>query len=83
MFSTPAAVSISRTLSSGRGVILSIIDQGKETLFLSRRKSKNAASATPFSIQPFAIVSIAAKRISPLCEQLSMLTMAIGIAPFE
>ena len=80
--SKPSFSSICLTLSSGRGVILSIMDIGKLTRFSSPMYSRKALSADPLSTYALAMVSMAALSLSPLCEQLSIETKAIGYAPF-
>ena len=69
--SRPSALSMAATEASGPGVILSIIDQGKETLSASHLLN-------PSPPHFCAKQEIAALSLSPLWEQLSMLTMASG-----
>ena len=79
--SIPSLTSISITESAGLGVILSIIDQGKLTFFSSSTYAKKPLSQTLLSHQFFANATTAALSLSPLCEQLSILTIATGRAP--
>ena len=58
--SIPSFFKISSTEASGLGVILSIMDQGKETLFLSLMYPKKPASAVPVSVHFSANALIAA-----------------------
>ena len=79
--SIPSLTSISITESAGLGVILSIIDHGKLTFLESSTYDKNPLSQTLLSDQFFANAVTAPLSLSPLCEQLSILTMATGSAP--
>ena len=79
--SKPSALSISITFASGRGVILSIIVQGKPTLSGSFTYFTKPASATPRAHHCSAKALMASYSRVPLWEQLSMLTMAMGSAP--
>ena len=76
MSSTPKASNFAFIVSSGRGVILSIMLQGKETFSITY--SENALSTLPLSSQPFIMLITPACNFSPLCEQLSILTTASG-----
>ncbi len=69
------------TFSSGLGVILSIIVHGKLTRLLSSTYPKKSPSTSSFSCHAFAYARIASCSLSPLWEQLSILTIAIGYAP--
>ena len=64
--------------SAGRGVILSIMLQGKETLLSSLTQAANSAGQKPFSTHPSTMVTTEDLSFSPLWEQLSMLTIAMG-----
>ena len=81
MPSIPAAVSASSTTLAGRGVILSIMDQGNETWVSSDTQATKPSSTYSRFRHCSATVRIPARSFSPLWEQLSMLTMATGAAP--
>ncbi|MNM98899.1 hypothetical protein D3C81_1114420 [compost metagenome] len=70
------------TASEGRGVILSIIDRGNVILDSSSRYCTKLSSTNPFAAHSFAIVTTPFFSLSPLWEQLSMLTKVIGYWPF-
>ena len=76
--SIPAFSSSLHTESAGRGVILSIIDQGNDTLLSSVIYSTKPSSTKPFLYHSFAIVTMELCSFSPLWEQLSMDTTASG-----
>ena len=69
--SRPSSLSMAATEASGPGVILSIIDHGKLTLSASHLLKP---SPPHFSAKQV----MAALSLSPLWEQLSMLTIASG-----
>ena len=79
--SKPSALTISMTLASGRGVILSIIVQGKPTFSGSLTYFTKPGSATPLAHHCSAKALMASYSRVPLWEQLSMLTIAMGSAP--
>ena len=81
--STPSSASIRRMASSGRGVILSIMVQGKETQEGSPSQPENPSETSPLFSQASAMARTACFSTSPLWEQLSMLTMARGWRPFR
>ena len=81
MSSMPREASSFSISGAGRGVILSIIDQGKETALSSPSQAAYSAGANPFFTQASAISSTEARSFSPLWEQLSMLTRARGALP--
>ena len=79
--SKPASVSAFSTAGAGRGVILSIMVQGKETFSSSFTQSAKPWGAKPFSTH-FSVMDTTLLRIfSPLREQLSVLTTAMGTPP--
>ena len=57
------------------------MDQGKDTFSSSRTQSANAWDTCPFSSHWSTTVMTLARSFSPLWEQLSMLTMAMGAPP--
>ena len=77
----PSAVSFCSTTSAGRGVILSIMLQGKETFASSSSHATNSAGTKPRFSHSRAISVTPAFSFSPLWEQLSMLTTATGVPP--
>ena len=79
--SKPASISCFSMISAGRGVILSIMLHGKETRASSFTYASKSAGTSPFFTHAATISITLARSFSPLWEQLSMLTMAIGIAP--
>ena len=76
--SKPKSFNFLDIVSEGRGVILSIILKGKETLFLSSKYSIKPSLSKPFFNHSFAIVIIASLSLSPLFAQLSTLNIEIG-----
>ena len=81
MSSMPASSSIFCTAGAGRGVILSIMLQGKETCVSSRSHSVKVAGTKPFFSQASATSRMLPFSFSPLWLQLSMLTTASGAFP--
>ena len=79
--STPLSASIASTFLSGRGVILSIMLHGKETVSSSFTYPTNSSVTNPFFCHSSAIVTMLAFSFSPLWLQLSMLTTASGSFP--
>ena len=79
--SIPSFFRSSSTEASGRGVILSIMVHGNVTFSLQFTYALNPASVSLFSSHFSANVLIAAYSLSPLWEQLSMLTIATGFSP--
>ncbi len=79
--STPSLVKTSPTKFAGRGVILSIIDHGKETFASSCSQSRNSSSTNPRFFHSCAIVSTEVRSRDPLCEQLSIEDRVIGVPP--
>ena len=81
MSSIPSSWIALATVGSGLGVILSIMDQGKLTFDSSQSHVTNSCETMPISAHLFAMVETPVKSLKPFCEQLSMLTTAIGKAP--
>src|SRR5574344_1213461 len=79
--SKPRDESIFATPPSGLGVILSIIDQGKDTFSGLERYSLKPSSTNPSFCQASATSITPFWSFSPLWEQLSMETKANGKAP--
>ena len=79
--STPSFFRSSSTDGSGLGVILSIMDHGKDTFAGFSIYSTKEAAVRPVSDHFAANVWTASNNLLPLWEQLSMLTMAIGFSP--
>ena len=81
MSSIPRSFKTFSTTSAGRGVILSIMVQGKDTFPSSVTQSRKPPSTKPFSCHFSAMVTTPLRTFSPLWEQLSVLTTARGKAP--
>ena len=81
MASTPSASSRLAISALGRGVILSIIVQGKATCFSSLTQARKASVTNPPSRQASATRRTASRRREPFFEQLSMETRLSGPAP--
>ena len=81
MSSNPASASAFSTAGAGRGVILSIMVQGKETLASSSTQVAKSLGAKPFSTHLFTMATTLLRIFSPFREQLSVLTTAMGYFP--
>ncbi len=77
----PSFFNISSTDASGLGVILSIIVHGKATLSFDWTYSQKPSSTRCCCVHCLAKAYTASRSLSPLCEQLSILTKAIGFFP--